>query len=243
MTRELKLALIVGFALVLVVTVLISDHLSHARQAELAGNIPPEPVKAAEPPAIAMGNDSAPAYETPSPTHVVAANTPVLPVEPAPTAPTAPVTQDPGPFVLTQGAHSNPTPDAGRVSEHADLIREVNRQGGSVQGDTIVLGPPAVKTVEETLPNPQPRTPVQVTPLPPVPNATPAPADTVYTVLPGDSIFKIAKQHYGDSKAWRKLAKYNKLDENAQIKVGTKLNIPSSEVLLGKKAVIATVRQ
>ena len=37
MTRELKLALIVGFALVLVVTVLISDHLSHARQTELAG--------------------------------------------------------------------------------------------------------------------------------------------------------------------------------------------------------------
>ena len=31
MTRELKLALIVGFSLVLVVTVLISDHLSQAR--------------------------------------------------------------------------------------------------------------------------------------------------------------------------------------------------------------------
>ncbi len=76
-TRELKLALIVGFALVLVVTVLISDHLSHARQTELAGNIQPEPIKAAEPPAIAMGNDSslfndlAPA---PAPTNVNAPN-------------------------------------------------------------------------------------------------------------------------------------------------------------------------
>src|SRR3954470_12184985 len=68
-TRELKLALIVGFALVLVVTVLISDHLSHARQTELAGNIPAEPIKAAEPPAIAMGNDSPPFNEpAPAPT-------------------------------------------------------------------------------------------------------------------------------------------------------------------------------
>ncbi len=30
------------------------------------------------------------------------------------------------------------------------------------------------------------------------------------------------------------------MDESAQLKVGTKLNIPSSEVLLGKKAVTAT---
>lgn len=36
LTRELKLALIVGFSLVLVVTVLISDHLSKARTASLA---------------------------------------------------------------------------------------------------------------------------------------------------------------------------------------------------------------
>lgn len=37
MTRELKLALIVGFSLVLVVTVLISDHMSKARHVQLAG--------------------------------------------------------------------------------------------------------------------------------------------------------------------------------------------------------------
>lgn len=43
MTRELKLALIVGFSLVLLVTVLISDHLSSARKAQLEAGVPDQP--------------------------------------------------------------------------------------------------------------------------------------------------------------------------------------------------------
>jgi nucleoid-associated protein YgaU len=242
-TRELKLALIVGFALVLVVTVLISDHLSHARQTELAGNIPAEPIKAAEPPAIAMGNDSfndsAPVPDT--------VNTP------APNAPAPAVTEPAAgsePMVLTQASRSgNPaataTPAPGPGGEHTDLIREINRQGGTVHGDTIVLNPgtPAVKTVQETLPQDMPHGIPSVTPHTP-PVVTPAPAktpDTTYTVAAGDSFYKISRQYYNDGKVWRKLAKYNKMDEHAQLKVGTKLNIPSSEVLLGKKAVVAVV--
>jgi nucleoid-associated protein YgaU len=242
-TRELKLALIVGFALVLVVTVLISDHLSHARQTELAGNIPPEPAKVAEPPTIAMGNDSSPfndAAPTPTP---VANNTPNTP---------APIVTEPAfePTVLTQGAGrggnsaaTTPTPIAG--GPHDPLFEEIKRQGGTVHGDTIVLNqsPVAAKTVKEPLPDgiPQNVPPVHVLPpVVPAPTKTPAVADTTYTVAAGDSFFKISKQYYNDGKVWRKLAKYNKMDESAQLKVGTKLNIPSSEVLLGKKAVTAT---
>lgn len=47
-TRELKLALIVGFSLVLVVVVLVSDHLSQARKAKLA-NGPTDPALAVAP--------------------------------------------------------------------------------------------------------------------------------------------------------------------------------------------------
>jgi nucleoid-associated protein YgaU len=242
-TRELKLALIVGFALVLVVTVLISDHLSHARQTELAGNIPAEPIKAAEPPAIAMGNDSSPFNDAaPAPTPATV-NTPTLNTP-------APIVTEPAsePMVLTQGAGRGgnpavtPNPTSG---PHDELFGEIKRQGGTVQGNTIVLNqsPVAAKTVKEPLPDgiPQNVPPVHVLPpVVPAPAKTPVIPDATYTVAAGDSFFKISKQYYNDGKVWRKLAKYNKMDENAQLKVGTKLNIPSSEVLLGKKAVTAT---
>jgi nucleoid-associated protein YgaU len=42
-TRELKLALIVGFSVMLLVTVLISDHLSRGRKAQLEAKLPEQP--------------------------------------------------------------------------------------------------------------------------------------------------------------------------------------------------------
>jgi len=56
-TRELKLALIVGFALVLTVAILVSDHLSKARTANLAtiggttkvvAKVPDSPIRSLE---------------------------------------------------------------------------------------------------------------------------------------------------------------------------------------------------
>jgi nucleoid-associated protein YgaU len=47
MTRDQKLALIVGFSVVLLVGVLISDHFSRARQARVSGITPSEPVRLA----------------------------------------------------------------------------------------------------------------------------------------------------------------------------------------------------
>src|SRR5437870_4074014 len=53
-TREHKLALIVGFSLFLVLGVLISDHFSKARQVELVDNIQPASAKqmGASPPGV-----------------------------------------------------------------------------------------------------------------------------------------------------------------------------------------------
>ena len=84
MTRELKLALIVGFSLVLIVTVLVSDHLSKARRQTLASpqaDMPlalmqPEPA----PPAIAMSDSSPrliPAHEASEPAALEARAEPV----------------------------------------------------------------------------------------------------------------------------------------------------------------------
>jgi hypothetical protein len=47
MTRDQKLALIVGFSVVLLVGVLISDHFSRARQVRVSGVTPGEPVRLA----------------------------------------------------------------------------------------------------------------------------------------------------------------------------------------------------
>jgi nucleoid-associated protein YgaU len=243
-TRELKLALIVGFALVLVVTVLISDHLSHARQAELAGNVPAEPIKMAEPPIIAMG-DPSPVLPAPTPTptasNTAATPTPATTTAPAIVDPTgAPIlaaahSTDPEPSVLTQG---RPTTSSG---EHADLIETVKKYGGTVRDGTIFVTPqPAIRTVQDTVsPLPVEPTSPRRTAAPaakPAAPSAPATPDRVHTVVAGDSAFKIAKQYYGDGKAWRKLATYNKLDDEAQLRVGEKLNIPSAEALLGKKA-------
>ncbi|HLO40178.1 MAG TPA: LysM peptidoglycan-binding domain-containing protein [Phycisphaerales bacterium] len=54
MTRELKLSLILGFSLVLVVTVLVSDYLSKARMSRLDGSNPAAPVAAQTPPTADM---------------------------------------------------------------------------------------------------------------------------------------------------------------------------------------------
>ena len=252
MTRELKLALIVGFALVLVVTVLISDHLSHARQAELAGNIPAEPLKVAEPPALSLGNETA---QAPAPTvtespSTLAGATPTPAAAPinlvgmgtsATPAPT-PMAQEP--MTINQGTRGNQVP-----VEHADLARELAKQGGGIKDNVIFVGPqPAMQTAQDKLPGstlpptvqPPKVTPSPTTVLPPV-VPVPAAPDRAYTVAAGDNAFKIAKQFYGDGKVWRKLVKYNKLAEDGQLKVGTKLNIPTSETLLGKKAATASL--
>jgi nucleoid-associated protein YgaU len=229
-TRELKLALIVGFALVLVVTVLISDHLSRARQAELAGNIPADPIKVVEPQAIvaeAMPSGAADPVVTPADATPVAS----APV-PGPVTGPAPVTTiasgPSGPVTIVQGHGTDVAADL-----HADLAKAVAAQNGKIEDGKIIL-PIAVKTTTERLI----QDPVTA-PLPPVVAAGPiAPVtpDRVHTVVVGDSAFKIAKDYYGDGKVWRKLVKYNKLDEDVVLKVGMQIKVPSSEVLLGKKA-------
>ncbi len=46
MTRENKIALVIGFALVLFAGILVSDHLSNANSEQLADLLPPEPIAA-----------------------------------------------------------------------------------------------------------------------------------------------------------------------------------------------------
>jgi nucleoid-associated protein YgaU len=212
-TRELKLALIVGFALVLVVTVLISDHLSRARSTELAGDVASEPVKIVEPPAVAVAEFTAPEPESPV-THAA------LPVIPVPMD--TPASEPAQPIVeIQQGAPV-------RVAAADPLEREVASRGGSIRDGQIILPmTPAMQT--EVRPLPPDSIPPVVTP--PLPQASP---DRVHVVASGDSVYKLCKQYYGDGKVWRKLATYNNLGDQPQLKIGDKLKIPAPETLLGR---------
>ncbi|HYE62116.1 MAG TPA: LysM peptidoglycan-binding domain-containing protein [Phycisphaerales bacterium] len=308
MTRELKLALIVGFALVLVVTVLISDHLSHARQTRLA-SLPTEPAKVTEPPPIALENgaDTLPRGTVTEPTP----NAPAPLIGSMPTAETEPLvlvqgtpttlananglagTNGPANGAAPAGAGTidliNPLPQStapapiggtthaqqpanisnqvqpiasntGRTSGLEDVVRNV---GAQLQGDTISFTPGVQTTRQAVNPingagtQPQNTNLTGVQPLPlnsgnplanrtAAANNTPAPTsvlppapvsnDKVHTVASGEHLFKLCKQHYGDGKLAKKLAKYNGIDPSTPLKIGQKIKLPSSEVLTGKPA-------
>lgn len=235
-TRELKIALIVGFSLVLVVTVLISDHLSKARRSDLDTKLADRPQLTPAPPAEAIE----PAPMRPAPVGPMLADAGQARVEPV-----VEIQQTTG---VSRGAVREP--DQGT---QPDLFDRVNRQ---IQSGEITL-PPAVK-LEPVAPAPAPagrgapnvlnpdgpvghgltgpaNTPP--TPAPAGPSATPqtqpkavlpAVPDREYIVAEGDSVFAIAKKTLGAGDKWRELAAYNpgRIGPNGQIRPGVRLKIP-----------------
>lgn len=82
---------------------------------------------------------------------------------------------------------------------------------------------------------PAPATPAPAAPAPAAP-ATPAPAapaatapdgPTKYTVVRGDSLWKIAEAHYGNGEEWTKIAEANSLRNPNVIHVGAELELPA----------------
>jgi nucleoid-associated protein YgaU len=63
--------------------------------------------------------------------------------------------------------------------------------------------------------------------------------DRIHVVASGESMFKICQKYYGDGKVWRKLVKYNGMSDSKEpaLKIGQKVKVPSTDVLLGKPVV------
>ena len=61
------------------------------------------------------------------------------------------------------------------------------------------------------------------------PAGTPPPAPRMYTVQKGDSLWKIAKKHYGDGNEWARIHEANRdvIENPDLIQPGWKLRIPS----------------
>ncbi|MEK6702127.1 MAG: LysM peptidoglycan-binding domain-containing protein [Planctomycetota bacterium] len=171
-TRELKLALIVGFSLVLVVAVLISDHFSAVRRGNLA------PISGDDPGSLQMVGRAPDKVDF---------HTPVVPIPP-----NDEVKRPKDIPVIDQGSSSN-------------------------------SGGPKTSSID-----PDPKTPGGL-----VPTSKP---DREYSIVEGDSMYKLAKTTYGDASLHTKLAEYNKLVDGKGLKIGQKLMLPAKEVLEGKAA-------
>ncbi|MCC6660937.1 MAG: LysM peptidoglycan-binding domain-containing protein [Phycisphaerales bacterium] len=223
MTREHKLALIVGFSLLLLVGVLISDHLSRAREARI-DTVTMEPAAAVQAPSQQVPMD------------------PLLPVSgsaagsgTAETPTAAAVTVIPEPSGGTVLGLAGATPDTQRVAVHepgaglggdGSLESSILRSGGTIA--------PADGGVREfTLGKADaPRAAVPPGGAP----AKPAVPDRTHVVKKNETLFAIAKAYYGDGRLWTTLAEYNKdrIGRNGALREGQSLRIPARTVLTGK---------
>lgn len=253
MTRELKLALIVGFALVLLVTVLISDHLSKARKAQLAGNVTDAPtgvVTAPNEPALGpvvtinQGTGGG----------IINSNQPVL-IGPAPTDPNAGlVVKDPAndpaitsqiatrggemlpvmpPMVSTGVANMTnglPVPS----SQPQPMLVGSGGQGpdSATMGETKpMLLPDFDATAQQSInaaPTSLPVTPSELADKVAEKPAAPKGDERWHTVANGESAYSIAKKYYGKGEYWTKLKEANsdRMGAKGQLRVGVKVRIP-----------------
>jgi len=256
MTREHKLALIFGFALVLVVGLLISDNFSASRKSEPGG---PAVAEAQQQPIfrediLLAGGD------TPKPE--------ITPVSPGTTLPLPapePVT------TLTMGTNQPGTLDGfgkrvgdawtdtmdglknGTASVPVAVVTERTAPGQGLPGNA-----------EARLQHPddsQPTTsPVPVTngmggagsdlgglgvkpgdlQNKPVVKSEPAPAskDQTHRIADGDTLWKIAKETYNDGSLADELQAYNKdrIGKSGHLRVGASLLLPEKSVLTGGKS-------
>ncbi len=225
MNRELKLALIIGFSLVLLVTVLISDHLSKARGVKLAmPDVTPNLVKASEPVEPISGLPGVPVNKTAAtePTAGPAAGHDRLAMgheEPAPLPlPEAPMTIDP---MKDNGGMLKPVDLSGgkKPSNSDQKLIDAAAKGG-VQLDPLA-------GTEQVPIHPGP---------PELTGGSAAPKMREYTVVEGDSMVKIAKKTLGDANKWNLIAQANPkaVGKKGEIRVGAKLQIPVLDLPIAK---------
>lgn len=236
MTREQKLALIVGFSLILFVGVLISDHLSSARKVKI-GKVASE--SQSTPVTVAPMPPPGPAPES----HAAAPGPPLrdpldliinAPVTVAPTTPpvaAATPSAEPAP---ANTAASTPIQTVASHNPSNTLVEEVRALGGDVingsDGVPTIKLPPAMGIVNKPMTSPspasQPRT--IATPIGPI-----QPLKT-HEVRAGDTLFQITQKYYGNGNLWRELAKFNNMDKAGTVRTGSRLKIPARDVLLGR---------
>lgn len=237
MTREHKLALIIGFTLILIVGVLISDHLSGQRELKLAsvavdderatlglGDAINPLVKWAE----ENARDIAPAVQT-APVQAVPGqvdpNRSGLASDPLTSATSAPDAVEPAPIesapvVIGNGILSGETSD--------NLDRAIRKAGGELQP-----GPDGTRTLTLKT-EPESPSPVQEAGTSGFAKVDPKDV-TIYRIQEKDSLYSIAKSTYGDPSLWRALAAFNegRVGKDGSVRVNATIKLPPKHILTG----------
>lgn len=220
-TREHKLALIVGFALVLVLAVLFSDHLSKARAVEQSAELQVASSKQVgaspkglKPPSQIIESETAAAGGTAATRPPLPGITPpqtIVAQADAPATTLPPITE---PNVVKTAAAG----DATLPHEQFDMVPDT-----SVRRSDL---PVEVQKVTETVGT----------------SGKPVSAQAMkrHDVREGESVYSIAKSVYGDGSLWPKLRDFNKgkINDNGSMRSGVTLMLPPKDVLLGE-AVLA----
>lgn len=225
MTREQKLALLIGFALVLVVGVVVSDHLSGASQAQLEAVVEDEPIPGATGP-ISLPDAGPPVDQyaaSPSP-------------DPrSQTATTPRQTEQPG---GPRPVASSGPPATSGSSALKDLLRR-GMDGARDIVDNISEAPVAAQSDSViTSPLPEDAGPIAINMGEPARMQRTAGSPLTYIVKEGDSLWAIAQRIYGDGSLHEPLARHNKdrVGAGGTVYKGATLLIPSKDVLLGRAA-------
>lgn len=223
MSRELKLALILGFAAVMVVGVLISDHMSGARQARIEE-------RTIEPPRMAL--QPAPPVFVPEP--VVAPSQGAVAMLPEPSQRAGESLADAGaptlsdPVVITMAPEPAGSAATTLASSATESVREF-LEWTAKQG--VVFEP--VTPLAETTVRPRGAPPVSASPIPDRPAGQSAPTagrDVEHVVAKNETLWGIAQRYYGDGSLHTRIADANKgrLGRNNAVFVGARLTIPGA---------------
>lgn len=235
MTRESKLALIVGFSVMLLVGVLISDHLSRARtdgDAMLPTRAQQAQPERARPQQLALapltdpleGAGLAPALPDPEPAPARAAETTLASRDPVVlnqswwSAPSAPQSQN---QTQTQAAaEAEPLPDP-----QDSALARVMQSGADLVDRVRTATPPvaAQLTAEREAAIQKPAPSLKTRPARELPLGT-------HTVVKGDTLFSLASSYMGDGHRWREIKQLNAsvLKGSDQLSLGMQLQIPGA---------------
>ncbi|MCO5731936.1 5'-nucleotidase C-terminal domain-containing protein [Rhizobium sp. SSA_523] len=135
----------------------------------------------------------------------------------APAAPASPAPANPAPATTAQ-APATPAPATPAPAAPAPAAPAATAQAPAAAPAPAAPAPAAPATTAQT-----PAAPATA------PAAAPAAAGPkTYTVVKGDSLWKIAEATYGDGEAWKKIAEANRLRRPNLIAVGTQLELPAN---------------
>ena len=244
MTRENKLAIVIGFGLLLFVGILVSDHLS-ARNAQIANpqtevaRFEPTRLPGGDPQPFGQGLAPADAARPAVGTLVIDDGNrgTVLPGDPiVPLAPVAPAAPKERTHAIAKGEtlgdiakrYYGKRALGVKLAEFNKVDPSRLKIGQTVTiPDITVLDPSAAPAT----PAAQPESALVMQQAQPVPSPVPSPAPEpvaqpkfgTVKVTEGDTLYRIAKRVYGDGSRWSEIAALNNLGDGKALKPGREL--------------------